>query len=1050
MIQLSKFCQGWLPAGIMLLSAMLIASPAIPRASAAEQQQSSKETQVTGLVTDVNKEPLIGATVSVVGSTVKAVTDMDGMFRISVPNRTTSVLEVSYMGFKKKQVKVNGAKLLNVVLEEETNEFTEVVVTGFSSQKKASIIGSIETIKPAELQFGTTRTLSNNLAGKLSGVIGIQRSGEPGYDDSNFWIRGLSTFHGDNAPLVLIDGVARDLNNVDVAEIESFSVLKDASAQAMYGVRGANGVIVITTKRGQIGAPQVRFHVEHSINEPTMFPEFLNAADYMSLLNELAAQDGKAIPFSQQQVDRTRSGYDPDLYPDVNWIDVITKDHAYTTRGNVDVSGGSDFLRYSIVASYFKETGILEQDKSLPIDNATNNQQFNLRTNIDMDVTKTTLLRVNIGGYLNRFKKQGVDVNTAFDHAFMTLPFAYPARYSDGAIPLVSNRSNPWLEVTQGGYNFRTSSKLQTLFSVEQDLKQLTKGLKAKVLFSFDRWNQSERGRRTNVGTVFPATGRDDEGNLIYSQYQTGDESMPHYNSSEYGNTNIYLEADVMYNRRFGKMDVDALFLYNQQAYDNGDIQDYRKQGIAGRLSGTWDNRYVAEFNFGYNGSENFDKGHRFGFFPSFALGWLLSEEKFMEPLKDVFNKIKFRGSIGLAGDDNIGGRRFAYLTTLKTEGGYGYRWGTTGQKYYDGILEGEYGVSNLTWETVLKKNLGIELSLFGIVDLNVDIFKENRKDIFMRRSSVPSQSGIPYESQPYANYGKMENNGFEVTLNLHKQWNKDFYTSAYGNFTYAKNKVTEYDEPAVKLGTHRAQTGRSWGELYGLTAERLFTYDDFDITTDASGNKVYTLKAGIPDQQVGAAGGKLYPGDIKYVDMNGDGVITEEDEGFIGGTVDPRIVYGFGGVISYKNVDLNFFFQGTGDVYRIIGGQPYFLPGGGTTTEGNAYSYNIDDRWTETNQDPYAFWPRLTYGPNQNNYRASTWWKKDMSFLRCKTIEVGYTLPKAWLEPIYAKSCRIFVSGNNLFCLSSFKLWDPELGTSNGLQYPLNRSIMFGLDLNF
>ncbi len=1022
--------------GTMVMQA---ASPALPRAVAAVQQD-GHEIQVTGLVTDSEKEPLIGVTVTVVGTQNRTVTDVDGMFHITVPNKSTTMIEFTYVGYKKKEVKVNGAKLLNVQMEEDTNEFTEVVVTGYSSQKKASIIGSIETIKPSELQFGTTRTLSNNLAGKLSGVIGIQRSGEPGYDDSEFWIRGMSTFHGSNAPLVLIDGVARDLNNVDIAEIESFSILKDASAQAMYGVRGANGIIVITTKRGKVGAPQVRFHIEHAISEPTMFPEFLNAADYMTLLNDLAGKDGSPLPFTAQQIERTRIGYDPDLYPDVNWIDAITKDYAHTTRGNLEVSGGSDFLRYSIVASYFKEGGILEQDKTLPIDNATNNQQFNLRTNIDMDVTKTTLLRVNIGGYLNRFKKQGVDVNTAFDHAFMTLPFAHPARYSDGAIPLISNRHNPWLEVTQGGYNFRTSSKLQTLFSVEQDLKQITKGLKAKVLFSFDRWNQSERGRRTNVGTVFPATGRDEEGNLIYTQFQTGDESMPHYNSGEYGNTNIYFEADLMYARKFGKLDVDALFLYNQQAYDNGDIQDFRKQGIAGRLSGTYDNRYVAEFNFGYNGSENFAKGKRFGFFPSFALGWLLSEEPWMEPYKSTFNKIKFRASIGLAGDDNIGGRRFAYLTTLKQSGDYGYTWGTTGQRHFDGILEGEYGVSNLTWETVTKKNFGIELSLINAIDFSFDIFKENRKDIFMRRSSVPSQSGIPYESQPYANYGKMENQGIEFTINLHKQWNKDFYTSAYGNFTYAKNKVTEFDEPEVKKGTHRAQTGRSWGELYGLTAERLFTKDDFN----ADGS----LKAGIPEQRVG--GSQLYPGDIKYLDMNGDNVITEEDEGFIGGTVDPRIVYGFGGVISYKKIDLNFFFQGVGDVYRVIGGQPYFLPGGGTTTEGNAYSYNIDDRWTEDNPDPYAFWPRLTYGPNQNNYRSSTWWKKNMSFLRCKTIEVGYTLPKAWVEHIYAKNCRIYVSGNNLFCFSGFKLWDPELGTSNGLQYPLNRSVMFGLDISF
>ena len=1046
--QLTKICHFWLPASSVMLCSltMLMAAPLLPQAPAAVAQ-SVQTNQVTGLVTDKQKEPLIGVTVTLVGTETRAITDADGMFRINVPAKSGTTLEFNYIGFASKQVKVNGSRLLNVMLEEETNEFTEVVVTGYSSQKKASIIGAIETIKPAELQFGSTRTLSNNLAGKLSGVIGIQRSGEPGYDDSNFWIRGISTFSGSNNPLILVDGVERDLDNVDVAEIESFSILKDASASAMYGVRGANGVIVITTKRGKIGAPQVSFHVEHSINQPTQLPKFLNAPDYMTLLNELATQDNVALPFTQQQIDRTRSGYDPDLYPDVNWVDAITKDYAYTTRGNLEVSGGSDFLRYSIVTSYFKETGLLEQDKSLVFDNATNNQQYNLRTNIDMDVTKTTMLRVNIGGYLNRFKKQRCNTNDAFGEAFRTLPFVHPARYSDGAIPVISYRANPWRTVTQQGYDFITSSKIQTLFSVEQDLKMILPGLKAKGLFSFDRWNRSRRSRTAKPSTVFPATGRDEEGNLIYSQHEAGDESLGNEQGNEYGNTRVYFETDLMYNHRFGKTDVDAMLLYNQQAYDDGSFQDYRKQGIAGRLSATYDNRYVAEFNFGYNGSENFAKGKRFGFFPSVAVGWLLSEEPFMEKLKPIFHKIKFRASIGQAGDDNIGGRRFAYLGTLKTDA-EGYIWGTNGQRNYGhnkpeegpmGISEGEIGVENLTWETVTKKNLGVEVGLWNMLDLNVDIFSEKRKNIFMERSIIPTQTG--FVKAPWANFGQVSNKGFEVTLNFHKQWNKDLFTSAYGNFTYAKNRVDEKDEPEALKGTHRSATGRSMNELWGLVAERLFTYDDFN----ADG----TLKDGIPTQDgVGAA--ILHPGDIKYVDVDGDGAITEADEGYIGGTEDPRIVYGFGGVISYKNFDFNFFFQGTGDMYRVIGNQPYFLPGGGTTTEGNAYSYNLDDRWTETNQDPYAFWPRLTYGPNVNNYRRSTWWKKDMSFLRCKTLEVGYTLPKSWLQSFYVKSCRVYVSGNNLFCLSSFKLWDPELGTNDGLKYPMNRSVMFGIDINF
>lgn len=1018
--------------------------PVANGATAPAAQQ--KSGTITGQVTDNMNEPLMGVTITVVGDAAKnAITDLDGMFRIQSDKALT--LEFNYIGFKKKILKASPGKVIEVVMEEDATEMEEVIVTGYGSQKKASIIGSIETIQPDELKFGTTRTLSNNLAGKISGVIGIQRSGEPGYDDSNFWIRGISTFSNSNKPLVLIDGVERDLNNVDVAEIESFSVLKDASASAMYGVRGANGVIVITTKHGKVGPPSVKFHVEHSINQPTMFPEFLNAADYMQLLNDLATQDGASLPFSQERIDKTRIGYDPDLYPSVDWVDAVTKDYAYTTRANVDVSGGADFLRYSIVASYFKETGILEQDKSLIVNNATNNQQFNLRTNIDMNVTKTTLLRVNIGGYLNRFKKQRCNTDDVFNKAFSTLPFVHPIRYSDGTIPVESNRANPWLDATQHGYDFTTSSKLQTLFSVEQDLRQITQGLKAKAVFSFDRWNSSNRYRESNPGTVFPATGRDELGNIIHRQNGNGDESMSSGNSGGYGNSNIYFEANLMYNRRFGKSDIDVLFLYNQQAYDSGDIQDFRKQGIAGRFSYTFDNRYVAEFNFGYNGSENFAKGDRFGFFPSAAIGWIMSEEPWMQPIHDIINKLKFRASAGQAGDADIPGRRFAYLSTLYT-GQEGYTWGTTGQKNYSGITEGQIGVTNLTWETVTKYNLGVEFGFFNAVDLNVDLFRETRDNIFMQRSIIPTQTG--FVETPWANFGKVTNAGMEITLNLHKQWNKDLFTSAYGNFTYAKNRVDERDEAAVKKGTYRGMTGRSLNELWGLQAERLFTADDFDITTDENGKKVYNLKFGIPNQE-GVGAKELHPGDIKYTDMNGDGIITEEDEGYIGGTEDPRIVFGFGGVIAYKNLDFNFFFQGTADTHRVIGNSSIFLPGSGTTVEGNAYSANLDDRWIDgKNEDPYAFWPRLTYGPNLNNYRASTWWKKDMSFVRLKTVEIGYTIPKKWAETCYMKSARIFMSGNNLLCFSPFKLWDPELGTNNGLRYPMNKSIMFGVDVNF
>jgi TonB-linked SusC/RagA family outer membrane protein len=962
------------------------------------------------------------------------ITDIDGHFYFDVPDRN-SVLVITYVGFQTQEIRVGSDINFDIVLEEDVASLDEVVVTGYGSQKRMSVIGSISTLQPKKLEVGSTRALSNNLAGQIAGIIAVQRSGEPGYDASNFWIRGIASFSGTQTPLVLVDGIERDLNNIDPAEIESFSVLKDASASAMYGVRGANGVIVINTKRGKVGAPTVNVRVEHSISQPTKLPSFIGAADYMTLLNELK-EDRNHLPYTQEQIDRTREGYDRDLYPDVNWLDAITKDYAYSTRANLTVSGGSNFLRYSLVGSYFGEKGIMETDKTLPYDTSTGLTRYNLRANVDLDVTKTTTLRVNVGGYLQTLRKQKAPTNEVFNNAFTTAPFVHPARYSDGTIPVVTNRQNPWAALTQQGYNVNTASQIQSLFAVEQNLKMITQGLKAKVTFSFDRWNSSTNERSKSVTYYNVATGRDIEGNLIHNILSYGEDALGHSNSGGYGNSRVYFEGTLTYNRMFGKNDIDALFLYNQSSYDDGGIQPYRKQGIAGRLSYTFDSRYVAEFNFGYNGSENFDKGKRFGFFPSVAIGWLISEEPFMAKAKHVVDKLKIRGSIGKVGNDNIGGRRFAYITTLNTDAD-DWNWGDTGQIFRTGISEGEVGVTNLTWETAVKANIGFELGLWNSLELQVDFFKEKRSNIFMQRKVIPSQTG--FLSNPWANFGKVTNQGAEVTLNFNKQLNKDWFVGFRSNFTYAINRVDEYDEPISVKGTYRSLTGRSLNTLWGLQAERLFTADDFD----ADGN----LKFGIPRQDVGAT--TIRPGDIKYKDMDGDGVVTDADEGFIGGTVDPRIVYGFGATVSYKTWDLNFFFQGTGDTKRIIGGSSDFIPGSGQGLLGNIYD-NYNDRWTEDSPSQDVFWPRLSEAPNRQNYRASTWWKKDMRFMRLKTLELGYSLPKSLVGKIHAKNIRLYVSGNNLLCFSPFKMWDPELDTGTGLQYPAMRSVLLGVNLDF
>lgn len=1006
--------------------------------AASEPRTNTQETgiRISGTVVDSEKVPLIGVNITVKGSPgMGTVTDVNGHFYLEVPGKET-VLEVSYIAFKKQEILVGSRINFDIILEEEISSLEEVVVTGYGHQKRMSVIGSIETVNPKEIQVGSTRSVSNNLAGQIAGVIAVKRSGEPGYDNSNFWIRGISSFSGNQNPLVLIDGIERDLNNIDPAEIESFSVLKDASASAMYGVRGANGVIVINTKRGKVGEPTVNVRVEQSISEPTMLPGFIGAVGHMELLNEL--KENKAqLPYSQEQIYRTYTGYDKDLYPDVNWLDEITKDYAYSSRANMTVSGGSDFLRYSLVGSYFGEKGILETDNNLPYDTGIGLNRYNMRANVDIDITKTTTLRMNIGGYLQQRRGQNSSTDDTFSAAFTTSPFMHPARYSDGTIPIVPNRLNPWAMATQNGYYNASSSQIQSLFSIEQNLRAITPGLKAKLTFSFDSFSFARMTRGTSPTYYQLATGRSVDGSLIHDVLNYGDDALGHKEEADYGNKNVYFESTLTYNRLFNQLhDIDALFLYNQQSFDDGSFQAYRKQGIAGRISYMYNSRYITEFNFGYNGSENFDEGKRFGFFPSVAVGWLVSEESFLKYSGLPITKLKFRASVGKAGNDNIGGRRFAYMTTIFT-GTNGYDWGDTSQMERDGITEGEIGVTGLTWETALKYNVGLELGLWDELDFHVDLFKEQRSNIFMQRSIIPSQTG--FITNPWANYGKVTNKGVEFSLDYNKRINPDLWLGFRSTFTYAKNKIVEYDEPEGVKGTHRSITGLSMKTLWGLEADRLFTVDDFD----AEGN----LKADIPEHMLGSS--IIRPGDIMYKDRNGDGMVTDEDEGFIGGTVDPRIVYGFGGNINYKKWDFNYFFQGVGDTYRVIGGSTYFMPGSGQGLLGNVYD-NYNDRWTEENPSQDVFWPRLSENPNRHNYRSSTWWKKDMSFLRCKVIELGYTLPKSWISRVGIKSTRIYVSGNDLFYFSKFKLWDPELNTGDGLRYPGMRSVMFGIDVNF
>lgn len=988
---------------------------------------------IRGKVTSQSGDPLPGVTVAVKGTQIGTVSQEDGTYQIILPDHVTR-LSFSMVGFVEQEVEIRGSKRLDVILKDKVDDLDEVVVVGFGTQRKASVVGAITSISPGKLKLGTSRSVSNNLAGQLAGVIGVQRSGEPGYDNSSFWIRGISTFGGNRSPLILVDGVERSLNNIDPEEIESFSILKDAAASAVYGVRGANGVILVNTKRGKVGTPKVSLRHEQAITQPVKLPKFVGAARYLEIMNGIRAENGQPEVYSKEIIDAYRNQTDPDLYPDVNWLDAISQNHASNMRTNMTVSGGSNILRYALVASYYGESGIIARDKTQTWDSSIKLKRYNIRSNVDVDLSPTTLLRFNIGGYLQDRNVPPTSIDNLFQQAFITPPFVHPTRFSSGEIPKVPERENPWALATQQGYQRHSESKIESLVSLEQDLGKILKGLKARGTFSFDRFSNTSVSRSKEPDYYNPATSRDANGNLVLSIYRYGQPFLGYTTSSDWGNKSLYIEGNVFYQNNFGKSIIEAMLLYNQRNYEDGSSLPFRNQGSAGRFSYSYDNRYVAEVNFGYNGSENFARGKRFGFFPSVAIGWLISEEPFMKSINHVVNKLKIRGSYGLVGNDRLDGRRFAYITTVGTTGGY--KWGVNNDYQRQGRQEGEQGSADLTWETVRKLNLGLELSLWQALDVQLDVFHDNRQNIFMQRRSVPGSAG--FINLPWANFGRVSNKGIDLSIDYNKSINKQLTVGLRATFTYAVNKILEQDEALAVKGTTRSSTGQPVGQLFGLVAERLLTDEDFaDIAAGV-------LRDGIPAQTFGP----VRPGDIKYRDLNGDDKINSLDQTAIGGTYDPQIVYGVGASVRYKAIDLGFFFQGNARTYRIIGGAN-FIPGSANGSMGNILT-NVDDRWTVENPRQGVFYPRLSSYQNANNNESSTWWLRDMRMLRMKNIEMGLTAGKSLLSRVKIEALRLFVRGNNLLTLSPFKLWDPEVDAVNGLRYPIMKSYSAGLEITF
>lgn len=990
------------------------------------QLQVQQGIKVKGNVIDVNGAPLTGVTILVKGNTTQGtVSDIDGNYTITVSSNR-DVLVYSYIGFKTQEQEVSDRKIINVTLYDNTDELDEVVVVGYGTQKKASIIGAISSLSTQNIKAPVAK-LSSQLAGQLAGVLSVQRSGEPGAS-STFWIRGMSTFGGETKPLVLVDGVERDLDLVDPEDVKEFSILKDAAATAIYGVRGANGVMLITTRAGEVGKPKISVKVEHGIVSPTRVPKMANALQYAEMYNDAA---GYAY-YTPDVLDAYRTGSDPILYPNVKWVDELYKNSSSNTRVSANISGGSERIRYYVSGSFYNEDGLFIKDSMKEYNSSLNYGQFRFRSNIDIDVAKHTTVNVNLATSFEKKNEPGTKGSTIWDYALKTPSNAFPMVYPNGYLPGPGERQgfNPYALLTQTGYVERLWNNAQSLFGITQDFSEyITKGLKANVKVSFDALNHNSL-ERTKTTEQWIAN-RDADGELVYNQLVKGAESLT-YKETNNGRRTLYIEGSINYARTFGVHSVSGLFLYQQsQRNDVGvkqsiDALPYRNQGIAGRLTYDFDQRYFIEGNFGYNGSENFSRGHRFGFFPSVAAGWMVSNEQFFQPLTQTVDMLKLKGSYGSVGNDQIGAkRRFIYLPTI--EGGNKYPFGEKGQDL-ESIRGGDWANENVGWETVKKLDLGVDISLFNKVKIQADYFKESRKGIFLERQSIPGYLGLV--KQPWTNLGRMRNKGFDASIEYHQKIGKVDVT-ARGNITHARNVILDQDQPDWQY-LYQNRTGQANYQKFGYVAAGLFK-DQQDVDSWAD--------------QSAVGGSAARPGDIKYLDLNGDGVIDNFDQKAIGYTDIPETVYGFGASVAWNNFDFSVFFQGNANVEFSMRSTMTQAFTAANMNQSNVFADVYGNYWTPENTD--AKYPRLSTTTTASNDVSSTFWLVDGSYLRLKNIEVGYTLPKKITKQLRINDLRFYLSGVNLATFSKFKLWDPDLQTGAS-SYPMNKVYSIGLSLAF
>lgn len=1005
-------------------------------------------------------EPMPGATVSVEGSTRGVMTDLDGSFELTGV-KPTDKLKFECLGKETQVLQVGTMTNFVVKLKNAANELDEVTVVAFGKQRKESVIGSISTVDVKTLKVPSSN-LTTALAGNVAGVIAYQRTGEPGQDNADFFVRGITTFGANTSPLILIDNIeltSTDLARLQPDDIESFSIMKDATATALYGARGANGVIFVTTKRGQEGPAKIFARVETSISAPTDVVELADPVTYMKSYNEaISTRDPLGeLMYTYDKIEQTgKPGANRLIYPANDWYDMLFKDFATSYRANVSARGGGKVATYYVSGAYTEDTGVLKVDKRNSFNNNIDDKNYTLRSNVDINVTPTTKLAVRLTGNFRDYQgplNGGSDVYRQIMHSDPVLfPAYYPVddehvgiqhimfgNYEDGSY------INPYANLVKGYKNYQRSQMIAAV-QLEQDLKFITKGLSFMTLFNLTRLSEFTVNRQFNP--YWYRLDRYDSYTGEYHVNRINENGTDYLTYSESGKTvknTMYSETRLNYNRSFGKHDVTGLLVFTASeslTANAGSLQlslPSRNAGLSGRFTYGYDKRYFVEYNFGYNGSERFHKSHRWGFFPSAGLAWMMSNEKWFKPLTKVVSNLKLRYSYGLVGNDNIGSssNRFYYLSEMSmNNSGLGASFGETRNVSYNGIGVVRYANEAITWEKSYKSNYALELGLFKKLDIIAEYFTEHRTDIFMQRADIPNTMGL--QAAVYGNIGQARSKGIDIQADYKQAWASGLWASARANFTYSTGKYDVYEEPTYPE-SYRQHAGRSIRQTWGYIAERLFVDDE-----DAANS---------PSQA--AFGSQYGGGDIKYTDVNGDGVITNADMVPIGYPTSPEIIYGFGVSLGHKGFDVSVFFQGLGresfwidatsaysTKYNKYGTAPF-------VNNGQLLKAYSDSHWSEDNRDIYALYPRYSAYENHNNTQVSTWWMRDGSFVRLKQMEFGYTLPQKLTNKIHIDNLRVYFQGNNLLCWSKFKLWDPELA-GEGFNYPIQRTFNIGVNVTF